>query len=564
MKKFITLVKLLFSQQFKANASADNKKRGGTIVAFVILGICFAPMLVGIAVTMFALGQLAGADQGIVAMLILFCQSLVLLLGLPSLISGVFMPKDADKLLYLPIKPSTIFSAKLTVAYLNEVITTAVTILFLLIPYGLGANVGVGYYLMLVPALLLIPLLPILIGTIVAMPIAILLSKIGKNGLGKTLVTVLFFVMCMALYILIMIVLTKLESTSPDGELTTEQLFVLIQGVIDQLSAKMVYVHTNYVLAGSLVATDFVGWIVNFLLTLIEFAVLGTLAILVAKPFYRYMLANQIEGGGSSGKKAKLTYNAKPTSVLKQLIVTDLKRTLRDSQLGFQSFAGIVLMPLLVIVFGISINTDLGEGVYIFADPVYQLIAPVACVAYFTLLGCCTNVLGLYPITRENKSFYVLKTLPISFNKILVAKVILSTLLMVVVSLLTTIVAVIAMHIAWYYAIGMMIVLTLVGFGSQCITTHIDLKDPRFGWSNFQQSLKNSKNTWIATLIGFIAMLVIGLIAGGFIALYIVTQWQFSAVLMWIVLTLASGLFAFVAYKVMANNSQKLFDSIEA
>lgn len=564
MKKFITLVKLLFSQQFKANASADNKKRGGTIVAFVILGICFAPMLVGVAITMFALGQLAGADQGIVAMLILFCQSLVLLLGLPSLISGVFMPKDADKLLYLPIKPSTIFSAKLTVAYLNEVITTAVTILFLLLPYGVGANVGVGYYLMLVPALLLIPLLPILIGTIVAMPITILLSKIGKNGLGKTLVTVLFFVMCMALYMLIMIGLTKLESTSPDGELTTEQLLVLIQGVIDQLSAKMVYVHTNYVLAGSLVATDFVGWIVNFLLTLIEFAVLGTLTILVGKPFYRYMIANQIESGGSSGKKAKLTYNAKPTSVLKQLIVTDLKRTLRDSQLGFQSFAGIVLMPLLVIVFGISINTDLGEGVYIFADPIYQLIAPVACVAYFTLLGCCTNVLGLYSITRENKSFYVLKTLPISFNKILVAKVILSTLLMVVVSLLTTIVTVIAMHVTWYYAIGMMIVLTLVGFGSQCITTHIDLKDPKFGWSNFQQSLKNSKNTWIATLIGFIAMLVICLIAGGFIALYIVTQWQFSAVLMWIVLTLASGLFAFVAYKVMANNSQKLFDSIEA
>lgn len=564
MKKFITLVKLLFSQQFKANASADNKKRGGTIVAFVILGICFAPMLVGVAITMFALGQLAGADQGIVAMLILFCQSLVLLLGLPSLISGVFMPKDADKLLYLPIKPSTIFSAKLTVAYLNEVITTAVTILFLLLPYGVGANVDVGYYLMLVPALLLIPLLPILIGTIVAMPIAILLSKIGKNGLGKTLVTVLFFVMCMALYMLIMIGLTKLESTSPDGELTTEQLLVLIQGVIDQLSAKMVYVHTNYVLAGSLVATDFVGWIVNFLLTLIEFAVLGTLTILVGKPFYRYMIANQIESGGSSGKKAKLTYNAKPTSVLKQLIVTDLKRTLRDSQLGFQSFAGIVLMPLLVIVFGISINTDLGEGVYIFADPIYQLIAPVACVAYFTLLGCCINVLGLYSITRENKSFYVLKTLPISFNKILVAKVILSTLLMVVVSLLTTIVTVIAMHVTWYYAIGMMIVLTLVGFGSQCITTHIDLKDPKFGWSNFQQSLKNSKNTWIATLIGFIAMLVIGLIAGGFIALYIVTQWQFSAVLMWIVLTLASGLFAFVAYKVMANNSQKLFDSIEA
>ncbi len=564
MKKFITLVKLLFSQQFKAKASADKKKRGGTIVAFVALGICFAPMLVGVAITTFTLGQLVGANQGIVAMLILLCQALVLFLGLPSLISGVFMPKDADKLLYLPIKPSTIFSAKLTVAYLNEVITTAVTILFLLIPYGLGANVGASYYLMLVPALLLIPLLPILIGSIIAMPFAMLLSKVGKNGLGKTLVTVLFFVLCMGLYMFLMISLTNLEASSPSGELTTEQLLALIQGVIDQLSAKMVYVHTNYVLAGSIVATTFASWIVNFALTLGEFAVLGALTLLIAKPFYRYMLANQIEGGGGSGKKAKLAYNAKPTSVLKQLIATDLKRTLRDSQLGFQSFAGIVLMPLIVIVFGTSMNSDIGEGVTIFTDPIYQLVAPVLLVAYFALLGCCTNVLGLYPITRENKSFYVLKTLPISFNKILLAKVILSTLLMVVVSLITTVVAVFAMHVAWYYAIGMMIVLTLVGFGSQCITTLVDLKDPKFGWSSFQQSLKNSKNSWIAILIGFVSMLVIGIIATVFIALYTATRLQILPVLMWIALTLASALFAFVAYKVMANNSQKLFDSIEA
>lgn len=564
MKKFITLVKLLFSQQFKAKASANKKKRGGTIVAFVALGICFAPMLVGVAITTFALGQLVGANQGIVAMLILLCQALVLFLGLPSLISGVFMPKDADKLLYLPIKPSTIFSAKLTVAYLNEVITTAVTILFLLIPYGLGANVGASYYLMLVPALLLIPLLPILIGSIIAMPFAMLLSKVGKNGLGKTLVTVLFFVLCMGLYMFLMISLTNLEASSPSGELTTEQLLALIQGVIDQLSAKMVYVHTNYVLAGSIVATTFASWIVNFALTLGEFAVLGALTLLIAKPFYRYMLANQIEGGGGSGKKAKLAYNAKPTSVLKQLITTDLKRTLRDSQLGFQSFAGIVLMPLIVIVFGTSMNSDIGEGVTIFTDPIYQLVAPVLLVAYFALLGCCTNVLGLYPITRENKSFYVLKTLPISFNKILLAKVILSTLLMVVVSLITTVVAVFAMHVAWYYAIGMMIVLTLVGFGSQCITTLVDLKDPKFGWSSFQQSLKNSKNSWIAILIGFVSMLVIGIIATVFIALYTATRLQILPVLMWIALTLASALFAFVAYKVMANNSQKLFDSIEA
>ncbi|MBQ4273163.1 MAG: hypothetical protein IJB95_05925, partial [Clostridia bacterium] len=143
MKQFLTLVKLLFSQQFRAKAVGDKKKRTGIVIAFVVLGICLLPMIIGVVVAIYTIGQLSGADQGIVAFLILLCQSLVLMLGLPSLISGVYMPKDADKLLYLPVTPATIFSAKLAVAYLNEVITTAVTILFLLVPYGIGANMGV-------------------------------------------------------------------------------------------------------------------------------------------------------------------------------------------------------------------------------------------------------------------------------------------------------------------------------------------------------------------------------------------------------------------------------------
>ncbi len=563
MKGFFALVKLLFSLQFRTMVSTDKKKRTGTIVAFIVLGVCFAPMLVGVAIATYSLGALMGSDQGVVALLILGCQALVLLLGLPTLIVGVFMPKDADKLLYLPLKPVTIFSAKIVVAYINEVITTAVTILFLLLPYGIGAGLGVGYYLMFLPALLLIPLLPILLGTIIAMPIALLLAKVGKDGIGKTILTVLFFVAFMALYMTFVFGLTDLGATMPDGEITPEQLVAMLQGVIAQIASKMVYVHTNYVLASSLVATDFVGWLVNFLLTLVEFALLGALAVLIAKPFYRYMLASQVEGGGGGGKKAKLTYETKPTSVVKQLIITDFKRTLRDSQMGFQSFVGLIMMPLLVVVFGMSFSEGSGEEAIDFTNVLYQLIAPVALVAYFSLLGGGSSVLGLYPITRENKSFYILKSLPVDFNKILIAKVTLSTIVMVAVYLVTTIVAVFVLKILWYIAIGMLLVLTLTGFGAQCITTRLDLKDPKFGWSNFNQSLKNAKNSWMAMLIGLIVMIVIGGVSTVFIVLYVATQSSALVALMWVALVVVSGLFAFVSYKILVNKSQQLFERIE-
>lgn len=562
MKSFFALVKLLFSQQFRST-STDKKKRVGTIIAFVVLGIALLPMVINVVVGMFFLGGVMGADQGVVAMLILACQSLVLMLGLPSLITGVYMPKDADKLMYLPIKPLTIFVAKLMVAYINEVITTAVTILFLLVPFGIGANMAAGYYLMLLPALLLIPLLPILLGTIIAMPFALLLTKVGKDGLGKTLLTVVFFVLFMGAYMAIVFGLMNLEATMPDGEITMDQIVVLLQDAMTQVSTKMVYVHTNYVLAGSLVATDFVAWATNLLLALAEFALLAVMAVLIAKPFYKHMLAGEMEGGGSSGKKAKLTYDTKPTSVVKQLVLTDLKRTLRDSQMGFQSFAGIIMMPLIVVILGISLTQATGEEAIDVTHPLYQLIAPVALIVYLSLIGAGTNTLGIFPITRENKAFYVLKTLPIAFEKILLAKVLLSTALMLVVYLLTAIVAVVVMSIQWYLAVGMLIVLAFIGFGTQCITTRFDLKEPKFGWSNFNQSLKNSKHTWIAMLVGVIAMIVVGAISGFFIFTAIATGSTSLVWLMWLALIVISGLYAFASYKIMVNNAQKLFERIE-
>ena len=135
---------------------------------------------------------------------------------------------------------------------------------------------------------------------------------------------------------------------------------------------------------------------------------------------------------------------------------------------------------------------------------------------------------------------------------------------MVVVYFITAVTAMVIMQIKWYLALGMMVVLTLLGFGSQCITTKFDLKNPKFGWSNFQQSLKNSKHSWISMLVGLIAMIIVGAIAVPFILDYIVTESTNNLVIMWILLVVASALYAFVSYKILVNNSQKLFNSIEA
>ncbi len=569
MKKYLSLVKLAFVQQYRAKPTNAKNKRSGTVIAFVVLGICFLPVLVAMAVFTYMLGSVTGTDSHIVTLLITVCQGLVLIFGTPSLLTNVFNGKDADRLLYLPIKSTTLFAAKFTVVYLNEVITTAVTVLFLLLPYGIGAGATAAFYLMLPFALVLVPVLPLLVGCALAIPVSVLLAKIGKNGIVRTVVQIVLFAAIFALYIW---GFSSVQGDSVEGDTSSMQEIVL--ALVHQLQAtgqNLQFLHSNGMLAASTVATSFVGWLVPFLITLAENAALFAVVMLIAWPCYRKILSSSVESGGALVRRSttQKQLQVKNNGVVKELVRADLKRTARNSQMGFQAFAGLVLMPIMILFFFFAFNeTDVESGASLIevlrGDALYQTIAPLVIVAYMSLLGIGSNVLGLYPISRENNSLYLLKSLPISFEKILLAKVILSTAVMVAVDFVTIVLSVVLFKLHWYVGILMFATMVLLGFGGMCITTLIDLKSPKLGWTNFNQSLKNAKNSWLAMLIGLVILVAMALIATVFIVWYNVTAQKLALVLMWVVILMCAALFAWLSHKVMGQNASRYFAKIEA
>ena len=140
----------------------------------------------------------------------------------------------------------------------------------------------------------------------------------------------------------------------------------------------------------------------------------------------------------------------------------------------------------------------------------------------------------------------------------------LATVVMLVCDFLTCVLLVVFFKISWYIGIVMMIVMSLTGFGSMCITTLSDLKSPKLGWTNFNQSLKNAKNSWIAMLVGLLVMLGIGVLSVGFIVWYALADSVFALVAMWIVIAVASAVFAVYSYKYMASRAKNYFEMIEA
>lgn len=567
MKKYLSLLKLLLIQQYRAKPTDNNKKkRGGTVALIIVLGICFLPMLITIAIFTYTLGQVCGTDLSTLTLLITLCQGLVLIFGTMSLMSNVFNNKDADRLLCLPVSPVTVFLAKFTVVYINEVVTTAVAILFLLVPFGIGASASAGFYLTLSFVLVLLPILPLLVGCLLAMPFSALISRVSKNSVARTVLQVVFYVLFFAAY---MLIFTGLQSAGVNEEFgSTEEMITAMLEQLQLLGQKFNVLHCNAMLSAALIASSFGDYVVALVVSVAENAALLAVVALISWPFYKWILASSLETTGA--KRRKVSGDQLVVSnrgVVKELAVCDLKRTLRNSQLGFQSFAGLIMMPLMIVIFYFAFNAGAGEDFDLLGslkgNLIYQVIAPLVIVAYMTTLGISTNVLGMYSISRENGSLYLLKTLPVDFSKILLSKVILSTALMLVVDFLTILLSVLLFGLQWYFGIAMLLAMLLLSFGGMCITTLVDLKSPKLGWTNFNQSFKNAKNAWIALLVGFLIFVVIAALSAGFIVWFVNTASKVAIVLMWVVLLATCFAFAALSYKTMNEKAHGYFARIE-
>ncbi len=573
MKKYLSLVRIMFVQQYKKSfATADTKKKRirTTVAYWVLLAVCFLPICLSIAVAMFYIGKYSEGNVYIATFLTLICQGLVLMFGTHSIMSNVYVTKDADKLLYLPVRAHVIFIAKLTVAYINEVITTAISILVVLLPFGIGSHVGFAYYVSLLFSLVLIPMLPMLIGSLLSMPLSALVVFFGKRSTVKTIIRIVFYAGMMALYMYAMYQFGFISGSENGSIFYNPEVYIrdMIEHLTERARSIMPYFHPDYMLANGMLARSFGTWIAGIFASVGENALLLGLVYLTAMPFYRRMLSAGLEEGGSRPvRNGKETLKVSNRGVVREFVFTDLKRTVRDQQLGFQSFAGLIMLPLIVVIFyfvlGISDEGDASFLELMAVSDLYQVIAPLVILAYMAFLGSGTNVLGIFPISRENRSVYILKSLPVPFGKILLAKVLLSTAVMLVSDFVSCVLIVALMGVKWYYGLVMLVTMALIGFGVMCITTLLDLRDPHFGWQNFSQGLKNVKNSYIAMLIALLTVLAVALLAVPFVVLYALFGGWYWILAMWIVIVALSVAFATVTYKIMDRKATKYFERIE-
>lgn len=108
----------------------------------------------------------------------------------------------------LPVRPEAVFSAKLTVVYLNDLIVGSVFLIPLLVSYVVGviqggATLPMYFYFMIPVATLTIPVVPLAIISVLSFPMVKIVSYFKNKAIVTLVLSVVMFLGFFAIYMVL-------------------------------------------------------------------------------------------------------------------------------------------------------------------------------------------------------------------------------------------------------------------------------------------------------------------------------------------------------------------------
>ncbi len=517
MRQFFTLFRINF-RYYTLPDFSDKKSRNKYIGLIVLLGVCFLLPIAGLFMTLYATATLAFQQGGTIEMLSgVFCisQISVLFLSAFSYISSMFFAKDNEIMLNLPVPQTTVFFSKLLVSYVNELLISTVivlpaTVITAIAAAQAGVALGAQFYLLIPVAVLLLPLLPMLILSIVSFPIAVVIQKLSKRPVLGAIVQAVFVIAFVAAVYYVSYSTSYSAGEGTDNAVNIETFF-----------APMAKVNVfTTMLSKAMFGISAVGNFFAFTGSTVGFAlVAGGLSVL----FYKKALQSSAEGEGGRKRTVKEVKEAGVRSSDKAFLLTDMKYLLRDSSVTVNTILSLVMPALLVflctfmtagsIESSMQAAAEAGES----AEPQAFMSASYLSLALSVMMAgwfCSgTNLFSTVGFSLERENFAVIKTLPLSFEKIYYSKLGAATVVTVVSSVLAAIVTVVVSKLTVWDFLLMAILLSVYGAAVNAFALLRDLRAPRFNWVTVKELTKNNFHTLIPMLVSVAGMLPVIIVA---------------------------------------------------
>jgi ABC-2 type transport system permease protein len=494
----IALLKTSFDLGIGKKSKKNNKRRSGLLTIGLLTLFIFSFSLPIITLVNEFVVTLAAFNLAeIIWYVVLPIASVsVGVLSLFTVISIMFLSNDNKILLFLPLSPKQIISARFFVVLIYTYIIQAIFIVPIVIGYGITLDLSFAFYIIALINILLIPVIPLSL-IVLIMSYLLRYTNLAKY---RDAFTYLAMGIVLSLALAFNYYFTQaIGAIELDPALIVENvrsLLMVYGNVINQFFPYLIFA------LNSLVSNSLIEQLLNLLvLVSINLAVISGVIIFVGPVYLKTII-----GSDERRKNKKLTnvsFKNKPKSSFISLIVLEWKTLVRSPIYFLNLILIVAILPLLLvgsIFFGTSAasgQADLLEIVQLLSGLDFNFNNPlfVSILIGISLFLASTTFIAPTAISRLGGSAAFFKALPISYLNFINFKIFWANVLTIVPTLvyilIGSIYGFIGIFEATLLAITIIPLFTLINYFGYMI----DLFNPKLDWLNEAQAVKQNLNT---------------------------------------------------------------------
>lgn len=416
---------------------------------------------------------------------------------LTSLLRGgkaIFAPNDYDFLMSLPVPKKSIAVANAVSGYVYDLLYIVIFFLPASAVYAYMVRPSAIFYLLLIPTLLILPLIPYVIGSAVGILVAYLASRVKNKNLMTIVINLLIFFSIFS-------VSTMSGALAEDEE--------MIVSMMTALSEKVRYVYYPALLCGEGLGGNLISWLLFAVPSILLFA----LFIAFASKFYSNIHDFMTLTPSVKAKKKKRTVsltNGKKTTVGKILLKREFKRYFATPSYVVNTIIGPILIIVIAVVFAFVPMTALFEvdaeapaedvmSPEDFSDFMFSLVPAIL---VFPVIMTTTSASS---ISLEGESRYILKSSPLKKKDIYSAKILHNILLLIPAVIVAWIILAVKGIVSGVGILPIISILILPVAFSVFVSVFglwCNLKNQKYDWKNEIEIVKQSTAVMIVVLFG--------------------------------------------------------------
>ncbi len=450
------------------------------LVLFVIDGILYIPVNVYFLI-----------------FILMFTQTLSIISTTNGLIVDLYISKDNQILLSLPVKNDEVFVSKLMVYYAHDFVKNLFFLVPLLIGFGFINHLPWYFYVNIVPMAIILPLISVSVSALLSIPIMYLKHFFADRN-------ILLFITSFTVIFLAFYFVTSFVSRipTPIRIVPLYNRFISNISIFVQSSAKY---SSIYRVIGKLLFD--INVVENYGILLITSLSLVILVFVVSRPIYFKLTSKSLESASNRVHNLKFVPNQSifRTFLRKEWLIT--RRSINEllSNYSMLLLYPFVLYTLNYIYMGIP-RVSLGNSLVIVFDLMISLFIITS-----------SNSASASAITLEGFEFVLLKTSPSKTHQIAWAKITINFLLSSIMIILSFVMFRVALpnfpgHDLW----PMMIVILILNSSHILWSLQIDILNPKLSEYASTGSLSNNQNITKSITVGFVMSLIFSILFGFF------------------------------------------------